>query len=104
MTRQIAIIGGGAAGIYAALAASRRGARALLCERNPRIGIKILISGGGKCNITHEASPGAMEEGFITREARFLRYALHELTARQVIDDLHGEGLETFTRANGRVF
>jgi len=104
MVRRIAIIGGGAAGIFAALAAREGGAEAILYERNSRIGIKILISGGGRCNITHEASPAEMERGFITREARFLRYALHELTSARVLDMLHAEGVETITRPNGRVF
>ncbi len=104
MARRVAIIGGGAAGIYAALAVCENGGRAVLYERNRRLGIKILISGGGKCNITHEDSPRAMEDGFITREARFLRYALHELTAARVLEDLHREGVQTLTRPNGRVF
>jgi predicted Rossmann fold flavoprotein len=100
----VAIVGGGAAGIFAALAAREAGATAVLYERNKRPGIKILISGGGKCNITHDASPREMAEGFIPREARFLRYALHELTSSAVLDALHAEGVETFTRPNGRVF
>jgi predicted Rossmann fold flavoprotein len=104
MARRIAIIGGGAAGIFAALAARAEGADVALYERNSRIGIKVLISGGGKCNITHDAPPGEMEEGFITREARFLRYALHEHTSALVLVALHRDGVETFTRPNGRVF
>ncbi|MEO5930330.1 MAG: aminoacetone oxidase family FAD-binding enzyme [Candidatus Kapaibacterium sp.] len=104
MSRTVAIIGGGAAGIFAALAARSQGALALLYERNRRIGIKILISGGGKCNITHDAPPDEIEEGFITGEARFLRYALHELTAADVLAALRDEGVETITRPNGRVF
>ncbi|MEP7220244.1 MAG: aminoacetone oxidase family FAD-binding enzyme, partial [Bacteroidota bacterium] len=104
MSRTVAIIGGGAAGIFAALAARSRGARTLLYERNRRIGIKILISGGGKCNITHDAPPDEIEEGFITGEARFLRYALHELTSADVLAALRDEGVETITRPNGRVF
>jgi predicted Rossmann fold flavoprotein len=100
----VAIVGGGAAGIMAALAARSVGARAVIYERNPRLGIKILISGGGKCNITHDAPPREIENGFITREARFLRHALHELTSAQVIEALENEGLETMTRPNGRVF
>jgi predicted Rossmann fold flavoprotein len=102
--RRVGIAGGGAAGIMAALGARSVGAEALLFERNPRLGIKILISGGGKCNITHDASPRELEEGFIRREARFLRYALHELPPSAVLEELHREGLETITRANGRVF
>jgi predicted Rossmann fold flavoprotein len=104
MAPRIAIVGGGAAGIFAALSARANGADAVILERNKRIGIKILISGGGKCNITHDASPSEIEEGFVPREARFLRYALHELSAREVIGMLDAEGVATTVRANGRVF
>jgi predicted Rossmann fold flavoprotein len=104
MANTVAIVGGGAAGIMAALAARAEGARAIIYERNPRLGIKILISGGGKCNITHNAPPREIEKGFITREARFLRHSLHALSATDVIDALEQEGLETMTRPNGRVF
>jgi predicted Rossmann fold flavoprotein len=104
MSRRIAIIGGGAAGIFAGLGARRSGGEPVIFERNDRLGIKILISGGGKCNITHDAPPDAIEEGFVTPEARFLRFALHELTSEAVLAELHREGVETYTRPNGRVF
>ncbi len=101
---RVAVVGGGAAGIFAALSAAEGGARVVIFERNDRIGIKILISGGGKCNITHRAAPAEVEAGFIRGEARFLRYALHELTAEDLISALEAEGVETYTRPNGRVF
>lgn len=104
MASRIAIVGGGAAGIFAALGARAEGADPVIYERNPRLGIKILISGGGKCNITHLATPSELEEGFIPREARFLRFAFHELTPEDVLRMLHEEGVETIVRANGRVF
>lgn len=101
---KLAIVGGGAAGIFAALGASEQGCPVVLYERNEEIGIKIRISGGGKCNVTHEASPQEMEEGFVRREARFLRFAFNELTAADVLGRLHREGVKTITRPNGRVF
>ncbi|HVZ39593.1 MAG TPA: aminoacetone oxidase family FAD-binding enzyme [Candidatus Kapabacteria bacterium] len=104
MMRHVAIVGGGAAGIYAALGAREAGACATILERNRRLGIKILISGGGKCNITHDAEPGVLEHGFVLREGRFLRYAFHELPPSRVLRELHAEGLQTVTRPNGRVF
>ncbi|MBX7218230.1 MAG: aminoacetone oxidase family FAD-binding enzyme [Candidatus Kapabacteria bacterium] len=103
-SKRIAVVGGGAAGMLAALAASNAGQHATLFERNKRLGIKILISGGGKCNITHNAPPRQMEEGFIRPEARFLRYAFHTLTSESLLSMLHAEGVETFVRPNGRVF
>lgn len=104
MASNVIVVGGGAAGIYAALGARDAGADVTLYERNDRIGIKILISGGGKCNITHDAPPRDIEHGFVRREARFLRFALHELTAHDVVADMHEQGVETYTRDNGRVF
>ena len=50
------IIGAGGAGLIGALVAASRGARVLLLERNRKAGIKLLISGGGKCNVTHEGT------------------------------------------------
>jgi predicted Rossmann fold flavoprotein len=50
----VAIVGGGAAGLFAAIFAARSGARVVVFERAPKIGAKILISGGGRCNVTHE--------------------------------------------------
>jgi predicted flavoprotein YhiN len=52
----IVVIGGGGAGIIAAWRAAARGCPVLLLERNGRLGQKILISGGGKCNVTHEGT------------------------------------------------
>ena len=47
------IIGAGAAGLYCALHAGRRGERVLVLEHNSEVGAKILISGGGRCNFTN---------------------------------------------------
>lgn len=50
---KIIIIGGGAAGMVAAIAAGRRGANVTILERNPRVGKKILATGNGRCNLTN---------------------------------------------------
>jgi len=50
----VAIVGAGAAGLVAAIFAARAGARVVALERAPRVGAKILISGGGRCNVTHD--------------------------------------------------
>jgi len=50
----IVVIGGGAAGIVAAISARRKGKSVLICERMPRLGKKILISGSGRCNLLNE--------------------------------------------------
>jgi predicted Rossmann fold flavoprotein len=50
----VAVVGGGAAGLAAAISAARGGAKAVLCDRMPRLGKKILITGGGRCNLMNE--------------------------------------------------
>ena len=52
----VIVIGGGAAGIIASTTASLNGARTVLVEKKDRLGMKILISGGGKCNLTHDGN------------------------------------------------
>jgi predicted Rossmann fold flavoprotein len=53
-TFDVAVVGAGAAGLMAALFAAREGARVIALDGAPRIGAKILISGGGRCNVTHD--------------------------------------------------
>lgn len=100
----IIVVGGGGAGIVAAWKAASSGARVSLIERNNKLGIKLLISGGGKCNITHAGSVDDVCAGFIAREARFLKPSLYRFTNQAVLDVLHNEGVRTQTRENGRVF
>ncbi|NLJ81198.1 MAG: FAD-dependent oxidoreductase, partial [Firmicutes bacterium] len=51
--KSVVVIGGGAAGLMAALAASRQGAQVTLLEQNPRVGKKLLATGNGRCNYTN---------------------------------------------------
>lgn len=112
MIHSIAIVGGGAGGIFATLASSqaaREQGMALevhLFERNPRLGIKILISGGGKCNITH-AGPveEILREGFPRKiEQRFLKSAMYRYTNEDIIAVLERHNVRVHARENGRVF
>ncbi len=98
------VIGGGAAGMIAAWRAASLGAKVILLEKNPNLGIKILISGGGKCNITNGSDMQEMLKQFQTNESRFLKYSFHTFTNTQLLDLLHNEGVETYTRDNGKVF
>jgi len=50
----VAVVGGGAAGLAAAISAGRRGRSAVICDRMPRLGKKLLITGGGRCNLLNE--------------------------------------------------
>jgi len=100
----VIVVGGGAAGLVAAWRAASLGHRVTLLEANGRLGVKLRISGGGKCNITHEGSPKALLAAFSKDQARFLRPCLHAFDNVAVLELLRREGVETYTRDNGRVF
>jgi len=100
----ITIVGGGAAGLTAAWRASCRQKRAILLEKNPNVGIKIRISGGGKCNITNGDSIQSMLKQFRPAESRFLKYSFHIFTNEHLLDLLNKQGVETYVRENGKVF
>jgi predicted Rossmann fold flavoprotein len=115
MTKRLVIVGGGAAGMCAAIAARQAFRKAgvadaaapvLLLERNARVGIKIRISGGGKCNITHAGDTmSVLQKGFRRKnEVRFLKHAFYHFPNTALLAWLRSQGLETFSRDNGRIF
>ena len=73
---EVLVVGAGAAGLMAAITAARRGRRTVLLEKNQRPGLKILISGGGRCNLTTTRSGADLEAQFGPVRGRFLRHAL----------------------------
>jgi predicted Rossmann fold flavoprotein len=101
---RVIVVGAGAAGIIAAWRAATLGADVFLLEKNYRIGIKILISGGGKCNITHDGQVEDLLRAFRPNEARFIRPACYRFTNQEILKMLTSRGLEVYTREDGRVF
>jgi predicted Rossmann fold flavoprotein len=101
---QIAIAGGGAGGLMAAWRAASLGHRVTLIEANGKLGTKLRISGGGKCNITHEGPMQALLAAFRKEQARFLRPAFHAFGNEDLLALLRQRGIETYVRDNGRVF
>src|SRR5207244_1475502 len=75
-----------------------------LLEKNDRLGLKIHISGGGKCNITHGGDMESLRRAFEPDEARFLRLAFRRFTNDDVLDLLRVRGVPGHTRQDGRVF
>ncbi|HWA82049.1 MAG TPA: NAD(P)/FAD-dependent oxidoreductase, partial [Fimbriimonadaceae bacterium] len=104
MPPEIVVVGAGAAGIIASWRAAQLGAKVLLLEKNPRIGTKILVSGGGKCNITHDGELEDLLRAFRPAEARFIRPACYRFTNREIVKMLTSRGLEVYTRPDGRIF
>ncbi len=98
------VVGAGAAGIIASWRAASLGARTLLLEKTNRIGTKILISGGGKCNITHDGEIEDVLRAFRENERRFIRPACYRFRNHQIVKMLTDRGLKVYTRPDGRIF
>ena len=69
------VIGGGPAGMMAAITAAQRGSRVLLLERNGKLGKKLLITGKGRCNLTNDCSAQEVLRN-VPRNGRFLFSAM----------------------------
>ena len=104
MPNEVIVIGGGAAGILAARRAAECGAKVTLLEKNDRLGMKILISGGGKCNLTHDGPMEDVRAKFRPNEARFLKPSFYRFTNQDFLQILHDRGMETYVRPDGRIF
>ena len=98
------VIGAGAAGIIASYTAALRGAKVLLLEKSDRVGTKILVSGGGKCNITHDGPIEDVLRAYPRNEAQFLRPSFYRYPNTEIVDMLTAKGLQVYTRPNGRIF
>jgi predicted Rossmann fold flavoprotein len=122
---EVAILGGGAAGLMAAIAAGERGRSTIVLEKNRRPGVKILMSGGTRCNITnarglHDLSvvSGPIDPAYdysLARGARsvmdafapdgkFLGAALREFDVAATVCFFESEGVRTKIEANGKIF
>ena len=103
MDWDVIIVGGGAAGLWAAGTAAARGLRALVLEKNKKPGVKILMSGGTRCNITHHCNVDGIIQAF-GNQGRFLKPALHQLTPEQVVQEVERLGVATKVEDTGKVF
>lgn len=103
-TWDVIVIGGGAAGIFAATAAAERGAHTLLLERMKKPGIKVLASGGSRCNVTSVLPVHELAKHFGRRGGRFLGAALKALPPRAIVEILEREGVPTYEEKWDKVF
>ena len=99
----VAVIGGGAAGMMAALQAAWAGAQVVLLEKNEKLGKKIYITGKGRCNVTNVADH---EDFFrqVPRNSKFLNAAVRQFDHEDVTGLLSMLGTETKVERGGRVF
>src|SRR5437870_11933028 len=98
----VVVIGAGAAGLMAAIAAAEQGRRTLLLEKNRKPGVKILMSGGTRCNITHATDSRGIVEAF-GPAGRFLHSALAALSVQDTIDSFEALGVATKPEETGKI-
>ena len=100
---RVLIVGGGAAGMFAAVTAARNGQEVFLFEKNEKLGKKLFITGKGRCNITNACDMETLFSSVI-RKSRFLYSSFYGYTNQDVIDFFEKLGVKTKTERGGRVF
>ena len=101
MTYDAAIIGGGAAGLFCAITAGKRGRRVVVLEHNVEVGRKILISGGGRCNFTNT---GTTAENFVSRNPHFAKSALAAFRPDDLVDLVKKHRIPFYEKKLGQLF
>ncbi|MFZ2881579.1 MAG: aminoacetone oxidase family FAD-binding enzyme, partial [Candidatus Moraniibacteriota bacterium] len=100
----VAVIGGGAAGMMAAISASSDGAKVVLIEKNKTLGKKLLLTGNGRCNIAQAIFETKEFIEKLGRNGKFLFSSLSIFGPKQTLDFFEKLGLKTKIEKNGRVF
>ena len=103
MDFDVIIIGGGAAGMVAAITAAEYGDKVLILERNDMLGKKLLITGKGRCNVTNNSDNENIMKNIPTN-SRFLYSALAGFSAYDVMDFFESLGVPLKTERGNRVF
>ena len=97
------VIGGGPAGMFAAITAAKQGQKVLLLERNDRLGKKLLITGKGRCNVTNDCSGQEVLQN-TPRNGRFLYSAMTAFPPERTMAFFREAGCELKTERGNRVF
>jgi predicted Rossmann fold flavoprotein len=97
------VIGGGPAGMFAAITAAQQGSKVLLLERNDRLGKKLLITGKGRCNVTNDCSAQEILQN-TPRNGRFLYSAMTAFPPEKVKAFFEDRGCALKTERGNRVF
>ena len=97
------VIGGGPAGLFAAITAAQKGQRVLLLERNDRLGKKLLITGKGRCNVTNDCAADEVLKN-VPRNGRFLFSAMNAFPPEKIMDFFATNGCPLKTERGNRVF
>ena len=101
MRFDVVIIGAGAAGLFCAFEAGKRGRKVLVVEHNAQVGRKILISGGGRCNFTNIHTRA---ENFISENPHFAKSALARYTPQDFVELVKKHKIEYYEKKLGQLF
>ena len=99
----LAVIGGGAAGLLAAGIAASRGVKVSVIEKNRQLGMKLGITGKGRCNVTNDATPQDVINN-TTTNGKFLYSSVNAFPPRAFMDFFQSIGVPLKTERGGRVF
>ncbi len=100
---KVIVVGGGAAGMFAAIFAARNGRQVVLLEKNDKLGKKLFITGKGRCNLTNACDMEELFQNVITNP-KFLYGSFYAYNNFDVIDFFEGLGLKTKIERGNRVF
>ncbi len=100
---RVVVIGAGAAGLVAAAEAAERSVDVLLLEKNNKTGVKILMSGGTRCNLTQDTDARGITDAF-GHAKRFLQPSVGGFPPRAVVEMFHRLGVETKVEPTGKIF
>lgn len=100
---KVIVIGGGPAGMFAAIAAAECGHEVTLLEKNEKLGKKLFITGKGRCNITNASDMEVLFSN-VTTNAKFLYSAFYACSNEQVVDFFERNGCKTKIERGNRVF
>lgn len=99
----VAVVGGGAAGMIAAIAAAENGHKVTLYEHNEKLGKKLFITGKGRCNVTNASDIDAIFNNIVTN-SKFLYSSIYTFTNDMVMDFFEKDGLKLKVERGNRVF
>lgn len=100
---RVVVVGAGAAGLVAAAEAASGGAEVVILEKSPKTGVKILMSGGTRCNVTHDTDARGITQEF-GHAQRFLQPSIGSFPPSAVVQMFERAGVATKVESTGKVF
>jgi predicted Rossmann fold flavoprotein len=100
--RDVIVVGGGASGLMCAITAGNRGLDVLLLEKGPKVGLKILVSGGGRCNFTNSSTDPRKQ--FLSQNPHFCVSALKRYEPSHFVDLVEASGIGYHEKKLGQLF